>query len=76
MCGLGACDLGQPLQAGVQVDLRSDTRYRTCWVEPHVKVGDQITLENSDEPTRRWDVLRVGAARPASDIKRGWDNNI
>lgn len=60
----------------VQVDLRSDTRYRTCWVEPRVKVGDQITLKNSDEPTRLWDVLRVGEARLASDIKRGWNNNI
>ena len=60
----------------VQVDLRSDDRYLTCWVEPRVKVGDQITLKNSEEPGRRWDVIRVGAPQAASAIKRGWDNNI
>jgi hypothetical protein len=45
-------------------------------VESRVKVGDQVTLKNSDEPLRRWDVLRVGEARPSTDIKRGWHNNI
>ncbi|MGQ0840004.1 hypothetical protein [Actinokineospora sp.] len=59
----------------VQVDLRSDNRYLTCWVEPRVKVGDRITLKNSAEPLRRWDVLRVGAPSQASDINRGWNNN-
>ncbi|MEV0730723.1 MULTISPECIES: hypothetical protein [Polymorphospora] len=60
----------------VQVDLRSADRYLTCWVEPRTAVGDQITLRNSDDPARRWDVLRVGVPRPASDIRRGWNNNI
>lgn len=60
----------------VQVELRSDNRFRTCWIEPRVKVGDQVTLKTSDEPKRRWNVLRVGVARPAGDIKRGWSNNI
>jgi hypothetical protein len=60
----------------VQVDLRSANRYLTCWVEPRVRVGDQVPLKNSDEPTRRWDVLRVGDARPLNDIKRGWNNNV
>ena len=57
----------------VQVDLRSDNRYLTCWVKPVVTVGDRITLKDSDE---RWDVLRVGDAHQSSDIKRGWNNNI
>ena len=60
----------------VQVDLRSENTFRTCWVDPRVKVGDQVTLKNSDEPLRRWDVLRVGEPRPSRDIKRGWHNNI
>jgi hypothetical protein len=60
----------------VQVDLRSANRFLTCWVEPRVKVGDQVTLKTSDEPKRRWNVLRVGLARPTGDIKRGWNNNI
>jgi hypothetical protein len=59
----------------VQVDLRSDNRLRTCWVEPRVQVGDQITLRNSEEPARLWSVTRVGEPRAASDIKRGWNNN-
>lgn len=60
----------------VQVDLRAANRHRTCWVEPRVKVGDQITLKNSDEPTVRWDVLRVGEPTESTTIKRGWNNNI
>lgn len=59
----------------VQVELRSENRMLTCWVEPRVKVGDQVTLKTADEPKRRWDVLRVGVARDAGDIKRGWNNN-
>jgi len=60
----------------VQVELRSGTTVLTCWVEPKVKAGDQITLKNSDEPSRWWDVIRLGAQRDSSDIKRGWSNNI
>lgn len=60
----------------VQVDLRSDNRYRTCWVEPRVKVGNSITLKNSTEPARLWEVLRVGEPQSPSQIKRGWNNNI
>jgi hypothetical protein len=60
----------------VQVDLRSDDRLLTCWVEPRVRAGDRITLKSSDEPGRLWDVLRVGEVRDATDIKRGWDFDL
>lgn len=60
----------------VQVDLRADNRYRTCWVEPRVRVGDRITLKNSEDPKRQWDVLRVGEPRSAGAIKRGWHIDI
>lgn len=56
----------------VQVDLRSGDRLLTCWVEPKVKVGDSITLKDTDEPERLWLVLRVGIEQKATDIKRGW----
>jgi hypothetical protein len=59
----------------VQVDLRSEDRLLTCWVEPRVRVGNTITLKDSDEPSRLWTVLRVGEARPVGSIKRGWNNN-
>ena len=57
----------------VQVDLRSDNRFLTCWVEPKVRFGDRVTLKNSESPDRLWDVLRVGEPRAASDIKRKWN---
>jgi hypothetical protein len=75
--GVGrSCSLAGMTTMLVQVNLRSDNRFLTCWVEPRVKAGDQITLKNSAEPKLRWDVLQVGDARPAGDIKRGWNNNI
>jgi hypothetical protein len=60
----------------VQVDLRCGDRFRTCWIEPRVRVGDQVTLKNSDDPRQRWDVLRVSEPRRASEIKHDWSNNI
>jgi hypothetical protein len=57
----------------VQVDLRSEDRVLTCWVEPRVKVGDVITLKNSQQPGRLWSVTRVGEPRSSTAIKRGWD---
>ncbi|MGI5130721.1 hypothetical protein ACQEVB_28215 [Pseudonocardia sp. CA-107938] len=60
----------------VQVDLRSGDRFRTCWVEPRVKVGDRITLRDSADPHELWDVLRVSAPVDAGSIRRGWDNDI
>lgn len=60
----------------VQVDLRSGNRIMTCWVEPRVKVGNAITLKNHREPSRLWEVLRVGQPQDPSQIKRGWNNNI
>ena len=60
-----------------QVRLRSGTTVRTCWIEARVKPGDQVTLKNSEEPARWWDVVRVEPGRKlATDINRGWNNNI
>ncbi len=60
----------------VQVDLRADNQRLTCWVKPPVRVGDRITLKDHADPTRLWDVLRVGTARDAGDVKRGWHNDL
>jgi len=54
----------------VQADLRAGNRFLTCWVEPRVRVGDQVTLQNSAEPELRWDVLRVGAASESWTVRR------
>lgn len=61
----------------VQASLRSGTAVRTCWVEDRIKTGDRITLKNSEDPDRLWDVAEVGSERrTATEINRGWNNNI
>lgn len=59
----------------VQVKLKSDNKLMTAWVEAKVKVGNLITLKDTDEPQRKWKVLSVGREHDRSDIKRGWNNN-
>lgn len=61
----------------VQVRLRSGTTSRTCWVENRVKQGDSLTLKNSEDPSRWWDVMAVDS-KPTDPgrINRGWNNNI
>lgn len=61
----------------VQANLRSGTTVRTCWLQQGVRVGNQVTLKNSEEPERLWDVTWVGSkAIELSDLNRGWNNNI
>jgi hypothetical protein len=60
----------------VQAELRSGDTRTTAWVEPRIKAGDVITLKNSDEPARRWEVVSLGARQAAGSINHGWDNNI
>lgn len=60
----------------VQCKLQSGTKQMVSWLEPKIKVGDVVTLKDSDDPTRRWDVLSVGEPRDRSEIHRGWHNNI
>jgi hypothetical protein len=60
-----------------QVRLRSGTAQRTCWTEARVKPGDRVTLKNSEDAARWWDVILVGGERKtAGQINRGWHNNI
>jgi hypothetical protein len=60
----------------VQARLRSGTTHRTAWIDPKAHVGDQVTLKNSEDPDRRWDVLELSEPQRAGDINRGWNNNI
>jgi hypothetical protein len=59
-----------------QAFLRSGTTVRTCWIEARVRIGDRVTLKNSEDPGMLWDVLAAGTPRPADQINHGWDNNI
>jgi hypothetical protein len=46
---------------------------RHCWVNKHVKVGDKLTLKDSEEPDRMWLVEYVSAqGRFAADIDQSW----
>ena len=41
----------------VQVRLRSGTAERTCFIDnAKVRVGSKVTLKNSEDPKRRWEV--------------------
>jgi len=53
-----------------QVKLKSGTTEMTCWVSKEVKKGDVITLKDSDEPDRKWEVLGVYKDFPRPE--RGW----
>ena len=59
----------------VQCHLKSDTKETVAWLEPKIKVGNQITLKDSDEPERLWEFLSIGEPRDKTDIHRGWNNN-
>jgi hypothetical protein len=52
------------------VRLRSGATERTCWVDRNVQVGQSITLKDSDEPDRLWQV--VAASKDATPPERGW----
>lgn len=42
------------------VRLRDGETERSCWVDRCVAVGNRITLKNSDEPERLWEVTWAG----------------
>lgn len=52
---------------------------QTVWVNdrPDLKLGVFITLKNSDEPERLWEVVTISEMSIHDyDINRGWNNNI
>lgn len=60
-----------------QVQLSSGSTVRTCWLREGVRVGDRVTLKNSEDPDQTWDVTWVGSeGRELDEINRGWHNNI
>lgn len=59
-----------------QAFLRSGTTVRTAWIGLKAKAGDQVTLKNSEDPHRRWNVVAVYARMPADQLHTDWHNNI
>lgn len=62
----------------VQCQLESGTSRLVAQLpwEKRLRKGVQVTLKDSEDPTRRWTVAHVGHPIPRSDIKVGWNNNI
>lgn len=62
----------------VQLSLDSGDRQLVTWVaaDKRLKVGSQITLKDYDDPKLLWSILSVGEPTEASNINRGWNNNI
>lgn len=54
--------LNSPCEGGATV--------RTCWVDRHVKLGDTLTLKNSEAPDRVWEVAVVFSS--TTPPERGW----
>jgi hypothetical protein len=56
-----------------QVELRSGDSHRYCYVDQPVKVGNEITLKDSEEPERLWEVTWVGGMWHKSHLNTdGW----
>lgn len=64
----------------VQVMLRDEGNGRmTCNVptKPSFKVGDHVTLKDSEDPAKMWLVTwKAASSRPTASVPRGWHNNI
>jgi len=57
----------------VQVRLQSGDTVRTCFIDnAKVKTGSKVTLKNSEDPKRRWEVLEVYSEIPADQIHTDW----
>lgn len=62
----------------VQVLLRSPCpggfTVRTCWVDnARVRTGSKLTLANSEDRRRKWEVVWVSAAVDMAVISTGWN---
>lgn len=60
----------------VQVKLQSGTTHLTCWVDKKVCPGNFITLKDSEDTFRAWEVLSVGEPKKASKIKSHRDYRV
>lgn len=53
----------------LQVALRDGTTKLTCWVDKPVRVGQRVTLKNSEQPDRWWTVVSTGGTTTESPRK-------
>lgn len=63
----------------IQTQLRSGDTHLTTWlpIDKKFRVGSFVTLKDSDEPNRFWEVVAItGNPIDKNAIYRGWNNNI
>lgn len=66
----------------IRVELRHDTSVGSSFMNIYIddrfdlKLGDQITLQDSEDPDRLWTIDHIHEVVQRTDIKRGWNNNI
>lgn len=61
----------------VQCKLESGESHLVCLLEAdRFKVGNQITLADSEDKDRLWEVISIGQPVKAEYIHREWNNNI
>jgi hypothetical protein len=58
----------------VQVRLESGATRLTCWVDRRkpFRVGNVITLKNSDDSDRLWTVRSIGEPKDTATIRTDW----
>lgn len=56
-----------------QYRLENENASMICWLEDgRVKVGDRVTLRDSDDDAVLWQVKEAFSATDSSHINRGW----
>jgi len=60
----------------VQVRLVANDSHLTCWVDQKVKVGNFITLKNSETPSQMWEVVSVSEPKNVSQINSNRDYRV
>jgi lactam utilization protein B len=58
----------------VQCLLTSHSMRRTCWlaVEKGLRVGASVTLKDSGDPDRRWEVLTMSEPKERRELHTDW----
>jgi hypothetical protein len=58
----------------IQARLQSDDAIQTAWLDSkkRIKVGDVVTLKDSDDPKRPWKVLELYGSTTKDKLHTDW----
>ena len=59
-----------------QCRLQSENKVLITWLsnDKDFKVGDFVTLKDSDEPKRKWKITSKGKGHQITDVKDRWES--